>query len=426
MFFAKSTTQITTFVFAFFISTVVGLGGTITTTCNCDPLVHNQVNCQIRFSSFLVQAYSFPCGGGDAAEFWICKDHSRVSFSDPGSRCINPLEVGSTGKLYINDFVKLFPGDINILFSAPHGSKDDGTPDASAIPFNCGAKEGILYENGPWEKRINILGHRLQSYFEENTGKHPWFLKSEINRKRVDFNRDSDHMDNFKRHVTCGDDSNIDSDLCLILCSTSSMDEDALAIWKGFHGFIAAFASLGSESSPNFGGLGAMIFDIHGCATCGVDIGYGITQGNLETLAEEYANGRPYDFDDPQVTHPERVHIPNLLNKLDGNLDALFGPDALGTILDRNIGNGYIVTPSSDSKYESESGYFAGSTGICRFYTLDEEVDRSELKTDCLQIESNTTLRSSMNEVEDYAHDLADAIQLWFEKNWDVDWTATA
>jgi len=208
-------------------------------------------------------------------------------------------------------------------------------------------------------------------------------------------------------------------------CATNSMDEDALSVWKGFHGVIAAFAKFGraEETSPYFNGLNAMIFDIHGCKNCGVDIGYGIRNDDLTTLASDHENGTPYDFNDPQVSNPERVHIPNLLNKFAGDLDAIFGPNALGTILDNTIATDIVVTPSSDSKSETGDGYFAGSMGICGFYMLDEEIDRSELKTDCLQIESHNSLRSSMANVEEYAHHLADAIQEWFQQNWNADWS---
>jgi hypothetical protein len=280
--------------------------------------------------------------------------------------------VPGTSYFGTNEWIEYIPGDLPLIFSAPHG----GGLTPSSIPVRTSASCGSDDFSTTRDANTEELTREILAAFFARTGKYPHVVINRLHRNRLDANREIDA-------AACG-------------------DPGAVQAWQEFHAFIntakgAVLAEQGKGWYTDVHG--------HGHEVPRLELGYNMSATTLRRSDAELDT-------DPAFEASTAIKVFSQESPL--SFSALLrGPTALGTLFERA---GVRAVPSQQDPAPAEGeAFFSGGDNTrahgCR--------DGGQI---CgVQIEHNRIgIRDTAENRAAYAARLVDVYEEYLSTNFDI------
>ena len=225
--------------------------------------------------------------------------------------------VPGVSRFGTNGWIEYIPGNLPVIFSAPHGG--ELTPDE--LPERTRERCGSAGFATAKDDNTEELARTIVEAFYEKTGKYPHVIINRLHRNRMEANREIEVG-------ACG-------------------DPGAERAWEEFHGFIeAAKASVLAEHGKGW------YTDLHGHAhpVARLELGYNMNAERLRTPDAELDAAPDFEMSTSMRVFSEESEL---------SFSALLrGPTALGTLFERA---GYRAVPSQQDPAPAEGEpFFSG------------------------------------------------------------------
>jgi hypothetical protein len=230
-----------------------------------------------------------------------------------------PADEYVPGQVYFgtNNYIEYWPGDLPLVFAAPHG----GNLTPASIPVRtverCGSDDFATVN----DFNTRNLALEIRKEFHERTGMYPHIVINNLSRNRLDANRDVDM-------AACG-------------------NAEAERAWHEFHDFIEA-----SKDSIEEGWGRGWFTDLHGHghAIQRLELGYNLGAAVLRQSDEELDSN-------PAHEEASSFRVFSEASPLSFS-ELLRGPTSLGTLFENA---GYPATPSQqDPAPQVGEAFFSG------------------------------------------------------------------
>lgn len=205
------------------------------------------------------------------------------------------------------------------------------------------------------------MANTIANKFHKKTGKYPHLIQTELNRIKLDPNRD-------KPEATLN-------------------DKESIKAWTDFHNFI-------KEAKKSIDGIG-LLLDIHG-------------QSHPEKWVELSYYGTKAEINNVNLD-PKQSSIYTLSKRFpDTNFtDLIYGNNSFGGLLEAK---GVKTVPSPSHNRPGDGNYFQA------YYITMEHGSKNGGNIDAIQVESPFKYRYNESTIEDYSDILTDVVLKFMEK----------